>query len=468
MFPNGFPTDSEVVFKSKRVAFSDGVMPASIVVCQGKIQAVKNYNVDRVELGIDDYQLVPILDFGNLVISPGIVDSHVHINEPGRTHWEGFRTATRAAAAGGVTTIVDMPLNSIPPTTTKSNLKEKIEAATGNIMVDVAFWGGIIPGNQEDLLPLLEAGVRGFKCFMCPSGVDEFPQVMQTDLDLAYQKLKNSKGTILFHAEVDSCTGQQEQISTCQPNVYQGFLESRPGSMEVEAIRLVIDLCRRYRVPSHIVHLSCAEALPLISQAKNEGLPLTVETCPHYLTLSAEEVPVKATQFKCCPPIRDKENQEKLWLGVSDGSIDLIVSDHSPAPQDLKCVDTGDFMKAWGGISSLQLVLPLLWTYGQSKGITLNDLTNLLSRNTARLARLDHSKGSIAVGMDADFVIWNPDEEITVTESMLQFRHKLSPYLAKVLKGRVHMTVLRGQPIYSNGTFTSEIPRGILLTDPLN
>ncbi|XP_032790311.2 allantoinase [Daphnia magna] len=418
-------------------------------------------------LGInDEYQPISVIDLGNLVLSPGVVDSHVHVNEPGRTHWEGFTTATRAAAAGGVTTIVDMPLNSIPPTTTKENFLEKFTAASDNVFVDVAFWGGIIPGNQDELIPLLREGVRGFKCFMCPSGVDEFPQAKEEDLEIAFQRLQNSSTTILFHAEVECCSAVSTNTEEI-PSVYQGFLQSRPGVMEVEAIRLVIELCRRYRVQSHIVHLSCAEAIPLIAQAKKDGVPITVETCPHYLTLSAEEVPVKATQFKCCPPIRDKSNQDLLWSGLLDGTIDLVVSDHSPAPQDLKCVDTGDFMKAWGGISSLQLVLPLLWTFGHPKGLSFTDLSRFLSYNTAKLARLHHRKGSIAVGMDADFVIWNPDEQITVTPEMLHFRHKLSPYLGKVLNGRVVMTVLRGQIVFNNDAFVFDKPQGILLAEPL-
>ncbi|KZS10870.1 Uncharacterized protein APZ42_024497 [Daphnia magna] len=467
MEPSIVKSDSIVVFKSHRVVLPHGVASAAVVTKNGQIVAVKGYDDSRIALGInDEYQPISVIDLGNLVLSPGVVDSHVHVNEPGRTHWEGFTTATRAAAAGGVTTIVDMPLNSIPPTTTKENFLEKFTAASDNVFVDVAFWGGIIPGNQDELIPLLREGVRGFKCFMCPSGVDEFPQAKEEDLEIAFQRLQNSSTTILFHAEVECCSAVSTNTEEI-PSVYQGFLQSRPGVMEVEAIRLVIELCRRYRVQSHIVHLSCAEAIPLIAQAKKDGVPITVETCPHYLTLSAEEVPVKATQFKCCPPIRDKSNQDLLWSGLLDGTIDLVVSDHSPAPQDLKCVDTGDFMKAWGGISSLQLVLPLLWTFGHPKGLSFTDLSRFLSYNTAKLARLHHRKGSIAVGMDADFVIWNPDEQITVTPEMLHFRHKLSPYLGKVLNGRVVMTVLRGQIVFNNETFVFDKPQGILLAEPL-
>jgi len=297
-----------VVFKSKQVVLPDGVAPASIVTKNGKIVAIQAYDADRDGLGISDELLcTETHDFGSLVLMAGIVDSHVHINEPGRTHWEGFVTATRAAAAGGVTTVVDMPLNSIPPTTTVENLETKMNAAVDHVSVDVAFWGGIIPGNQDKLVPLLKAGVRGFKCFLCPSGVDEFPMVSQQDLEAAYVQLQNTSATILFHAEVDCCPTWMPSSET--PIVYNTFLESRPGVMETEAIRLVIELCKRYRVPSHIVHLSCADAIPLIEEAKKDGVLITVETCPHYLTLAAGDVPMKATQFKCCPPIREQTNQ---------------------------------------------------------------------------------------------------------------------------------------------------------------
>jgi len=284
--------------------------------------------------------------------------------------------------------------------------------------------------------------------------------VSQQDLEIAYIQLQNTAATILFHAEVDCCPTSTQSSAT--PIVYNTFLESRPGIMETEAIRMVIKLCQRYRVPSHIVHLSCADAIPLIKEAKKNGVPITVETCPHYLTLAAGDVPMKATQFKCCPPVREQCNQDQLWKGVLDGVIDMVVSDHSPAPQDLKCVDTGDFMKAWGGISSLQLALPLIWTHGSPKGLSLEDVTRLLSHNTAKLARLQHHKGSIAIGLDADFVVWNPDGDVLVTREMLQFRHKLSPYLGQILKGDVIRTILRGDVVYSNGQLVSE-PIGRLL-----
>uniref|UniRef100_A0A0N8CC21 Putative Allantoinase, mitochondrial n=1 Tax=Daphnia magna TaxID=35525 RepID=A0A0N8CC21_9CRUS len=275
MEPSIVKSDSIVVFKSHRVVLPHGVASAAVVTKNGQIVAVKGYDDSRIALGInDEYQPISVIDLGNLVLSPGVVDSHVHVNEPGRTHWEGFTTATRAAAAGGVTTIVDMPLNSIPPTTTKENFLEKFTAASDNVFVDVAFWGGIIPGNQDELIPLLREGVRGFKCFMCPSGVDEFPQAKEEDLEIAFQRLQNSSTTILFHAEVECCSAVSTNTEEI-PSVYQGFLQSRPGVMEVEAIRLVIELCRRYRVQSHIVHLSCAEAIPLIAQAKKDGVPIT-------------------------------------------------------------------------------------------------------------------------------------------------------------------------------------------------
>lgn len=451
--------------KSRRVVLTDRVAPATLVIRDGRIAALLEYEASRDRIILES-QNEPgaVLDVGDLVVMAGLVDSHVHVNDPGRAHWEGFPTATLAAAAGGVTTIVDMPLNSLPPTTTADNLAVKVQAAQGQVHVDVAFWGGIIPGNQDDLVPLLKAGARGFKCFMCHSGVDEFPQVVRNDLETAYSRLQNTSSRILFHAEVDCCHAVQH--SDKEPHLYQSFLESRPDEMEIQAIALVIELCRKYRVPSHIVHLSCAGTIPMITDAKNEGIPLTVETCPHYLTLAAEDVPAKATQFKCCPPIRNKANQDKLWAAVLDGTIDMVVSDHSPAPSELKCTETGDFMRAWGGIASLQLVLPLTWSHGRPLGLSLIDLTRLLSAKTARLAGLDHRKGRIAVGLDADLVIWDPDADVEVTKELLHFRHKMSPYLGQVLRGRIETTVLRGRAVYTWAQgHIAATPSGVLLLD---
>ncbi|KOC63194.1 putative allantoinase 1 [Habropoda laboriosa] len=353
---------------------------------------------------------------------PGIVDSHVHINEPGRTEWEGFRTATRAAAVGGITTIADMPLNSIPPTTTVDNLKTKADKARDMIYVDLAFWGGIIPGNQNELQPLVEAGVVGFKCFLCPSGVDEFPCVKEDDVNKALEKLKSTRSVLAFHAEyvkkntVTSAKGD--------PTCYETFLRTRPSEMEINAIKMICHWCEKSNVRCHIVHLSTADALDLIKATKGKGAPITAETCHHYLLLSAEEVPVCATEFKCCPPIRDKVNRDKLWDGLRNKVIDMVVSDHSPCTEELKT--KGNFLTAWGGISSLQFGLSLLWTAARLKSVGLTEISRLLSAAPAKLCGLNDRKGTLSVGMDADFVIWDPEKMFKVERNHILFKNKMN------------------------------------------
>uniref|UniRef100_A0A4W6EXG8 allantoinase n=1 Tax=Lates calcarifer TaxID=8187 RepID=A0A4W6EXG8_LATCA len=374
-----------------------------------------------------------VLDVGDSVVMPGIVDSHVHVNEPGRTSWEGFWTATKAAAAGGVTTIVDMPLNSIPPTTTLGNFHEKLREATGKCFVDTAFWGGVIPGNQV---------VAGFKCFLIHSGVEEFPHVTNCDLHAAMKQLQGTGSVLLFHAELDV---QQTTEESGDPSQYSTFLESRPDVMEVEAIRTVTELCLQYQVRCHIVHLSSAKPLKLIQKARQAGAPLTVETTHHYLSLCAENIPAGATQFKCCPPIRGSNNQEQLWSALKAGQIDMVVSDHSPCTPDLKKLDTGDFSQAWGGISSLQFGLPLFWSSAKKRGFQLSDVVRLLSRKTAQLCGLDNQKGSLGPGYDADLVIWDPEREFEIT-----------PYLGITLQGVVYATILRGRLVYKEGSFCPE------------
>ncbi|XP_028817249.1 allantoinase, mitochondrial isoform X2 [Denticeps clupeoides] len=334
--------------RSRRVLCSDGVRPALILIKDGKIQSILP-DPDSALKGPAE-----VLDVGDKLVMPGIVDCHVHVNEPGRTSWEGYWTATRAAAAGGVTTIVDMPLNSIPPTTTVGNFREKIQSATGQCFVDTAFWGGVIPGNQLELRPMIQAGVAGFKCFMIHSGVDEFPHVSDSDLHSAMQQLQGTGSVLLFHAEkeIGEIPGEEE---TTDLRSYSTFLKSRPDLMELEAIRIITQLCMQYQVRCHIVHLSSAQPLEIIRAARQAGAPLTVETTHHYLSLSAERVPTGATLFKCCPPIRSMANQEQLWAALRAGDVDMVVSDHSPCTPDLKRLDVGDFTQAWGGISSLQL-----------------------------------------------------------------------------------------------------------------
>ncbi|TFY82955.1 hypothetical protein EWM64_g1068 [Hericium alpestre] len=350
-------------------------------------------------------------DVGEKYILPGLIDAHVHLNEPGRTDWEGFWTGTRAAASGGITTVVDMPLNSIPPTTTVENLELKREAARGQCWTDVAFWGGVIPGNQDHLRPLVESGVKGFKCFLIESGVEEFPCVAENDLDPAMSALQDTGSVLLFHAEVDTSHPNEEPVKG-DPTLYSTFLESRPQRFEVDAISRIVKLQRKYpNLRCHIVHLSAASALPIIRDAKAEGLKLTVETCFHYLCLSAPSIPHGHPEFKCCPPIRDEANRQALWEALLDGTVDFVVSDHSPCVAELKKMDEGDIMSAWGGISTLGLGLSLLWTESQKRGVSISKIIDWTSLQTAKHAGLDDRKGKIAAGYDADLIIWDPHAE---------------------------------------------------------
>ncbi|CAG8544081.1 684_t:CDS:2 [Ambispora leptoticha] len=383
------------------------------------------------------------------VVQCGLVDAHVHLNEPGRTAWEGFESGTRAACAGGVTTVIDMPLNSIPPTTTVPNLHAKIKAARDKCWVDVGFYGG------NELVPLIKAGVKGFKAFMIESGVEEFPAcLVEDDLRKAFEELKGHDSLFMFHAEKEENEEKNQSVIEEDSNknqAYVQFLSSRPQSLELNAIKLIAQLTSEYQtVRTHIVHLSAADALPVIREAKRAGAPLTVETCFHYLCLTAEQVPIGATKFKCCPPIRDNANRELLWEALRDGTIDSVVSDHSPCTVDLKLTDKGDFMRAWGGISSLQFGLPVLWTEARKRGFSINDLHKWLSRNTAKQVRLDDRKGEIKVGFDADIVIWSPEETFTVAKENIQFKNKVTPYEGQELYGAVKKTILRGQIVFDS------------------
>ncbi|XP_017792355.1 PREDICTED: allantoinase [Habropoda laboriosa] len=447
------------IFLSKNVVFNNKVQPAILIIKNGKIEEIlENVTKHKIVSVLQNYPGIVIEDFGSLVIMPGIVDSHVHINEPGRTEWEGFRTATRAAAVGGITTIADMPLNSIPPTTTVDNLKTKADKARDMIYVDLAFWGGIIPGNQNELQPLVEAGVVGFKCFLCPSGVDEFPCVKEDDVNKALEKLKSTRSVLAFHAEyvkkntVTSAKGD--------PTCYETFLRTRPSEMEINAIKMICHWCEKSNVRCHIVHLSTADALDLIKATKGKGAPITAETCHHYLLLSAEEVPVCATEFKCCPPIRDKVNRDKLWDGLRNKVIDMVVSDHSPCTEELKT--KGNFLTAWGGISSLQFGLSLLWTAARLKSVGLTEISRLLSAAPAKLCGLNDRKGTLSVGMDADFVIWDPEKMFKVERNHILFKNKLTPYENRILYGKVEATVLRGEYIFKDNQLC-EKPVGNLL-----
>ncbi|MGH9900259.1 MAG: allantoinase AllB [Pyrinomonadaceae bacterium] len=449
----------DFVIRGQRIVTPEGLRPAAVHIRGGKITAVTAPG--ELPHGC------PVVETGRAVVMAGLVDSHVHVNEPGRTLWEGFATATRAAAAGGVTTIVDMPLNSIPPTTTREGLREKLAAAEGKCWVDVGYWGGVVPGNTPELRPLFEAGVVGFKCFLIHSGVDEFPNVTEADLRPAMAELARLGAVLIVHAEVPGPVEKALDAHTGvgaggDPRRYATFLISRPRAAEDEAVALMIRLCRETGARVHIVHHSSADALSSLRAAKAEGLPITVETCPHYLCFAAEEIPDGATEFKCCPPIRERENREQLWAALGEGLIDMVVSDHSPCPPAMKRRGEGDFLQAWGGISSLQLRLPVMWTMARERGHGVEDLARWLSSAPARLAGLDGRKGSIAEGFDADLVVWDPDETFRVEPELLQHRHPLTPYEGRVLRGVVETTYLRGAKVYDRGQFP-ERPNGVML-----
>jgi allantoinase len=414
----------------------DGVSAGTVLIAGERIETVVPERVN----------LPDVIDVGDLVVSPGLVDSHVHINDPGRD-WEGFATATRAAAAGGVTTIVDMPLNSSPVTTSRAAFDAKIAASEGQRAVDVGFWAGVVPGNAAALIDLARAGVLGGKAFMVHSGIDEFPHVGERELREAMPVLRDHGLPLLAHAEL--AVGLDGGApAPADPRSYAGYLASRPRAWEDAAIALLIDLCRETRCPVHIVHLASSTAVDAIRRARDEGLPLTVETCPHYLCLEAEAIADGATQFKCAPPIRDRENREALWAALFDGVIDAIVSDHSPCPPAMKLAERGDFMAAWGGISSLQHGLAVVWTEAARRGARLEQMAAWMSAAPARLAGRHRSKGRLSAGYDADMVVWDPDAPFTVTADTLYYRHPISPYVGAALRGRVHRTFVRGHEVY--------------------
>lgn len=435
---------ADLIIRTKRFVTTTACAPASIHISRGKVEKITAW--DNVEPAAES------IDYGDLAVMPGNVDAHVHVNEPGRTEWEGFGSATSAAAGGGVTTLVDMPLNSIPPTTTLAGFEEKLSAAREKCRVDVAFWGGVVPGNTREIEPLIRRGVRGFKCFLIHSGVDEFPHVTEKDLREAMPEIKRLNSVLLVHAEVagpiDEAAASGE---TADPREYGTFLRSRPSAAENDAIALMIRLARETGCRAHIVHLSSSEAVPMLREAKAEGVPITAETCPHYLTFAAEEIAAGATHFKCCPPVRSAANREKLWQAIGDGTIDMVVSDHSPCTPDLKLQGEGDFLAAWGGISALQFGLPATWTGLQLRGFELCDLTRLMAERPAMLAGLAGHKGKLAPGYDADFVVWDPDAEFTVRPELIFHRHTLTPYSGMTLKGKVAATYVRGEKVFADG-----------------
>ncbi len=449
---------NDLVIQGKRVLIDGEIVPASIHVRNGLVHSVGPF--ENTHTGIES-----VTAPDDCVVMPGLVDTHVHINEPGRTDWEGFETATRAAAAGGVTTLVDMPLNNVPATTTLEAFKEKLAAADGKLWVDTGFWGGVVPGNVDELEKLFEAGVVGFKCFLIHSGVDDFPNVSVQDLRIAMKELCRLDALLIVHAEVPAPVEravEREVAAGSDPKRYSTFLSSRPKEAEDEAVALVIRLSKETGARIHIVHHSSSTSLGKLREARDNGVPVTIETCPHYLSFAAEDIQDGATEYKCCPPIRERANGEDLWKALGDGLIEMVVSDHSPCPPSMKCSDTGDFMQAWGGISSLQFRLPIMWTAGRARGYSILRLAEWLCSAPARLAGYQNRKGKIAVGHDADFVVWNPDEEFRVERENILHRHKVTPYAGRTLSGVVQQTYLRGEKIFDGGEFPNG-PRGVAL-----
>lgn len=441
-----------VVIYSERVVLPEEIGAFSITIVNGKITAIQKGKIEPQDMSFYDYK--------DLVIMPGIVDPHVHINEPGRTEWEGFYTGTTAAAAGGITTLVDMPLNSSPVTINVQELEKKLAATKDKLHVNSGFWGGIIPGNTADLLPLAAAGVLGFKAFLAHSGIDEFPNADEATLRAAYEALKGTKLPILAHCELT--TGTYDEALNEQPTNYQAYLQSRPRKWENDAVDLMLKLAEEYQHPTHIVHLSSSEPLDEIRAAKKRGVPVTVETCPHYICFHAEEIPNADTRYKCAPPIRERANNELLWAALLDGTLNFIGSDHSPAPPNIKALDTGNFKEAWGGISGIQFTLSALWSEGQKYGLDLKRLCTILCEAPAQFIGFGAEKGKIEIGYAADFVIWNPETSYLVTQDTIQAKHKVSPYEGRTLQGVVESTIVNGNVVWKNGSL-NEKNQGSLL-----
>ena len=434
--------------RSTRVLTPTALAPAAVLVEGERISAVCGW--DEIPLAVER------IDFGDAVLLPGLVDTHVHINEPGRTDWEGFQTATQAAAAGGVTMLVDMPLNCVPETIDVPALEQKHKSAQGKSWVDWAAWGGVVPGNAEAIEPLARAGVPGFKCFLIHSGIDGFAWVDEADLRLAFAKLTGTGLPLLAHAEISgpvNAATKKLNGAGADWRKYSTYLASRPDASEVDAIALLIQLAEEYRIPVHIVHLSSAKALPLLAAARDRGVPVTIETCVHFLWFASEQIPDGATEFKCAPPIRDAANREALWKALDSGLIDLVATDHSPCPPEMKKREIGHWDRAWGGIASLGLALPVMWTAMQERGMRLERIGEWMALAPARLAGLAGRKGAIAAGADADFTVFDSAAKWTVTPNDLHFRHKFSPYLGTELRGRVVETWVRGEPVFRAGKF---------------
>ncbi len=422
---------------SNRVIVDGEIISATIV--------VKNGRIDEVIKGYADIFGLTVINVSDNIIMPGITDPHVHINEPGRTEWEGFETATKAALAGGITTLVDMPLNSSPVTTTVKAFEEKLFAAQNKMHTNVFFWGGIVPGNANEIEGLIKCGVRGFKVFLTHSGIDEFPNASEEDLRLAMPIIARHGLPLLVHAEL---TTSPPPSSISDVKSYQQYLASRPKKWEDDAIAMMIRLCEEYKCRVHIVHLSSANSIAQITKAKAKGLPLTAETGQHYLYFNAEDIPDGNTAFKCAPPIREKANNDLLWDALKNGVIDFVATDHSPAPPNMKALDSGDFTKAWGGISSIQFALPILWTAAQKRGFSMIDIVKWLCINPTLLVGTSAHKGRIAKGYDADFIVFDDQQSFIVTKEIILHKHKITPYMGEQLTGVVEQTFLAGNRVF--------------------
>jgi len=436
-------------FLSKRVVAPEGIREAAVLVEGEKIKAI--VPIEQAPAGAQ------IQDFGDAAILPGLVDSHVHINDPGRSEWEGFETATRAAAAGGYTMLVDMPLNCLPATSTVAALEAKREAARGRCRVDWAAWGSVVADNQRDIEKLAGAGVLGFKCFLIHPGIDGFTMVTESELRAALPHVARTGLPLLVHAElagpIEAATAG---LADADWKSYATYLQSRPDEAELSAIRLLLLLCGEYQFRLHVVHLATWQALDELRNARAEGLPVSVETCPHYLHFTAETIADGATLRKCAPPIRSRENREKLWQGLREGVIDFVATDHSPCPPSMKQLENGNFKTAWGGIASLSMALPVMWTDASQRGFTLRDIARWMAEGPAELAGYGSRKGRIAAGCDADFVVFEPEAEFTVTPERLHYRHAVSAYMGEKLRGVVKATYLRGKRIFAEGKFPGE------------
>lgn len=424
----------EFAIFSQRVVLADAIAPACVVVRHGMITEI---------LSIASDCEVPVIDVGELVILPGLIDPHVHFNDPGRDDWEGFQSGTLAAAAGGITTIVDMPLNSSPVTTTASAMDAKVAAARGRIAIDVGLHGGLVPENAHRIAELIDAGVMGVKAFLCHSGIDDFPNVSREHLAIAMPQLADAGVVLLAHAEIATPVPPMPVTLMPNPRSYRDYLASRPPRFERDAIEMLIDLCRQTGCRTHIVHLADTGSVDSLRAARAAGLPITVETCPHYLTFTADQIADGQTQFKCAPPIRDQENREGLWQALRDGVIDFIASDHSPCPPTMKTLDSGRFDQAWGGISSVQLGLSAVWTEASQRGFSLHDVARWMSHSPGSVFAI---RAGIAVGNPASLVIFDPEATFRVNAAQLFHRHRLTPYDGRVMRGIVHATLIRGKP----------------------